>query len=228
MVNILNEGTTTAGWETQVFSWMQAKAKDYQFQIFFPTARPIPVNRNTIVKKFLDGDWDYLVMLDDDNPCHNNIFDLLDLDLPVVGGVYPGRGKSGIIIFVFDIVDVNGKLEFKQISVDRREGLQKVDAVATGLMVIQRWVLEKMYSEGFTAPFEELYNKDGTFDYGDDMAFCFKCKELGIDVYAHFDYIGSHFKTVDLTWVADLVAYAAKTGRTNFTDEEVREREKLF
>ena len=91
-------------------------------------------------------------------------------------------------------------------------------------MVIQRWVLEKMYENGHTAPFEELYNEDGTFDYGDDMAFCLKCRELDIDVYAHFDYIGSHFKTVDLMWVADLVAYAAQTGRTNFTDEEARKR----
>lgn len=224
MVNFLNEGHTSAGWETTVFSWMQQKSKDYSFEIFFPTGRPIPVNRNTIVKKFLEGDWDYLVMFDDDNPAYKNIFDFLDLDLPVVGGVYPGKSKNGIIFFAFDIVDVDGKLEFKQMAIEKRKGLQKVDAVATGLLVIQRWVLEKMYSEGYTAPFEELYNKDGTFDYGDDMAFCLKCKELGIDVHAHFDYIGSHFKTVDLLWVADLVAYAAQTGRTNFTDEEAEKR----
>lgn len=224
MVNILNEGETTAGWETSVYAWMLEKAKDYEFQIFFPTGRPIPVNRNTIVKKFLEGDWDYLVMFDDDNPGHRNIFDFLDLNLPVVGGVYPGKSKNGIIWFAFDVVDKDGKLEFKQMDVEKRVGLQKVDAVATGLMVIQRWVLEKMYEKGFTAPFEELYNKDGTFDYGDDMAFCLKCKELGIDVYAHFDYIGSHFKTVDLLWVAELVAYAAQTGRTNFTDEEAAKR----
>ena len=222
MVNVLNEGDVAAGWESTVYSWMQQKSKDYQFEIFFPAARPIPVNRNTIVKKFLDGDWDYLVMLDDDNPCYKNIFDFLDLDLPVVGGVYPGKSKNGIIFFAFDVVDVDGKPEFKQRPLDKREGLQKVDGVATGLIVIQRWVLEKMYEHGYTAPFSESYTEHGEFEYGDDMGFCVKCGELGIDIYAHYDYIGSHFKTVDLLWVADLVAYAAQTGRTNFPDEKAK------
>jgi len=224
MVNILNMGNTSAGWETQVFAWMQEKSKDYKFDIFFPTSRPIPSNRHGIVKKFLEGDWDYLVMLDDDNPCYKNIFDLLDLDLPVVGGVYPGKAESGIIFFAFDAVDKNGRKEFKQLALDRREGLQKVGAVATGLIVIQRWVLEKLKEAGKWPPFAEGFDKDGVFDYGDDMGFCVKCGELDIPIHAHFDYIGSHFKKVDLLWIADLVAYAAQTGRTNFSDEELKKR----
>jgi len=217
MVNILNEGETSAGWETQVFAWMNEKSDKYEFEIFFPTGRPIPDNRHKIVKKFLEGDWDYLVMLDDDNPCYKNIFDLLDLDLPVVGGVYPGKGKNGIIFFAFKVEEKNGKKVFKQWPVEKRVGLQKVDAVATGLMVIKREVLEKMKG---MKPFEEHFDEDGVLDYGDDMGFCLKCAEMGIDVYAHFDYIGSHFKTVDLLWIADIIAYAAHTGRTSFLDAD--------
>jgi hypothetical protein len=222
MVNILNTGTTAAGWETQIYAWMQEKTKNYEFKVFLPTGRPIPDNRHKIVKNFLEGDWDYLVMLDDDNPCYKNIFDLLDLNLPVVGGVYPGKSKSGILFFAFDAVTKNGGVEFRPISPERRNGLQKVDAVATGLIVIQRWVLQKMYDEGIIRPFEEGFDDYGRLNYGDDMGFCLKCKNLGIDVYAHFDYIGSHFKVVDLLWVADLVAYAAETGRTNFPDEKTK------
>jgi len=220
MVNILNIGTTTAGWESQVYAWMHEKAKDYKFDLSFPVGRPIPDNRHKIVKKFLEGDWDYLVMLDDDNPCHKNIFDLLDLDLPVVGGVYPGKSKNGILFFAFDTVYKDGKPEFKPIAPERREGLQKVGAVATGLIVIQRWVLEKLKEEGKWPPFEEGFDEDGVFNYGDDMGFCVKCQESDIDVYAHFDYLGSHFKEVDLLWIADLIAYAAQTGKTNFPTEE--------
>ena len=216
MVNVLNEGETSAGWETQVFAWMQEKSDKYEFQIFFPTGRPIPDNRHKIVKKFLEGDLDYLVMLDDDNPCHKNIFDLLDLDLPVVGGVYPGKGPTGVIFFAFETkIRKDGKGVFKQWPVEKRVGLQKVDAVATGLIVIKREVLEKMIEAGYK-PFEETFDGDGILDYGDDMGFCLKCTELGIDVYAHFDYIGSHHKVVDLLWIADLVAYAAQTGKTNY------------
>jgi hypothetical protein len=219
MVNILNEGTTSAGWEAQLMAWMQEKSDKYEFQIFFPTGRPIPDNRHKIVKRFLEGDWEYLVMLDDDNPCYKNIFNLLDLDLPVVGGVYPGKSKTGITFFAFETAKKNGKVVFKQMPLDKREGLQEVGAVATGLIVIKREVIQQMVDKGWE-PFEETFDKNGILEYGDDMGFCLKCQKLDIPIYAHFDYIGSHFKTVDLLWVADMIAYAAKTGKTNVPDTE--------
>ena len=207
MVNVLNQGTTSAGLETQLFAWMQEKVKDYKFKIFFPAYKPIPNTRHHIVKDFLKGDYDYLFMIDEDNPPHKNIFDLLDLDLPVVGGVYPGRDERGIR---FHVYKQEGNV-FKQYPVEFREGLKKVDAVGTGLICIKREVLEKIKK-----PFEDIFNEDGTLHYSDDMGFCIKCKEKGIDVYAHFDYIGSHWKYVDLLWVANLVAYVAQTGKTNY------------
>ena len=200
--------------ETQLMQWMQSKTKDYEFKIFFPTHRPIPANRHQIVKDFLAGDWDYLVMLDDDTMCIRNLFDLLDLDLPVVGGVYPGRNEEGLMFHVYEMTDKK-ETTFRQYPPEFREGLKKVDAVATGMIVIKREVLEKMREEGLQ-PFEEIFHEDGTFYYSDDMGFCMKCRDLGIDVWAHFDYLGSHWKEVDLLWVANLVAHAAQTGKTNF------------
>jgi len=218
MVCLLNEGTSMAGMETQLMLWMQEKAKDYEFKIFFPAVRPIPANRNLIVKDFLAGDWDYLVMLDDDNLCVRNLFDLLDLDLPVVGGVYPGRDAKGLMFHVYKMVKKDGEVTFQQYPPEEREGLKKVGAIATGMIVIKRWVLEKMRDEGL-APFEDTFHKDGTFWYSDDMGFCIKCKRLGIDVWAHYDYLGSHWKEVDLLWVANLIAYAAETGKTKLPNE---------
>ena len=220
MVNMLNQGMITAGWESQVMAWMQKMSNRYYFHIFFPSKRPISANRNQIAKDFMAGDWDYLVMLDNDNPCHKNILELLDLNLPVVGGVYPGRDKYGIMFHVYQMFENPTELiNFRIYPPEKREGLQKVDAIGTGLIVIQRWVIEKMYKNGYTAPFEDMFQKDGTNFNSDDMAFCLKCKKLGIDVYAHYDYIGSHWKEVDLLWIAQLVAYAAKTGKTNFPHE---------
>ncbi len=221
MVNLLNLGTSLAGMETQLMQWMQSKTDKYEFKIFFPTHRPIPANRHQIVRDFLKGDWDYLVMLDDDTMCTKNIFDLLDYDKPVIGGVYPGRNEEGLMFHVYKMFkDENGETRFKQYPPEEREGLKKVDAVATGMMCIKREVLEKMRDAGLH-PFEEIFHKeDGTFYYSDDMGFCMKCRDLGIDVWAHFDYLGSHWKEVDLLWVANLVAYAAATGKTNFPREQ--------
>ena len=113
-VAMLNEGTVSAGWESRIYAWMLEKAKNYEFNIFFPVGRPIPDNRHKIVKWFLGGDWDYLVMLDDDNPCYKNIFDLLDFDLPVVGGIYPGKSDRGVHFHVYKIDDSKEEIVFRQ------------------------------------------------------------------------------------------------------------------
>jgi len=49
MVNMLNMGNTSAGWETQVFAWMQEKNKDYKFVVFFSLGKPIPDKRHKVV-----------------------------------------------------------------------------------------------------------------------------------------------------------------------------------
>lgn len=206
-VAVLNQGTTSAGLETQLFAWMRQMNDRYIFDIHFPAYKPIPNTRHHIVKDFLAGDYDRLVMIDDDNPPHRNIFELLDFDKPVIGGVYPGRSKSGIH---FHVYRQDGDV-FKQYPPEFREGLKQVDAIGTGLICIKREVLEQIKK-----PFEDIFYEDGTLHYSDDMGFCLKCKEKDIPIYAHFGYIGSHFKNVDLLWIADLVAYAAHTGRTNY------------
>lgn len=216
MVNILHQGTTVANLETNVFAWMQERNKDYEFSIFFPSARPISNNRNQIVKDFLAGDWDYLFMIDDDNPPRRNPFDLLDEDKPVIAGIYPGRDNNGIHFHVYKFgKDFPKEISFVQYPISFRNGVKKVDAVGTGIVCIKRSVLERMVKKGW-APFEDMFNKDGTLITNDDMAFCIKCSKLKISIYAHFEHVASHYKQVDLLWIANLVAYAAQTGKTNF------------
>jgi hypothetical protein len=217
LVAVLNEGTVSAGLETQLFRWMQMKSDKYEFKVIFPAYRPIPNTRHHIVKEFLRDGYDYLAMIDDDNPPIKNFFEFLDLDLPVVGCVYPGKGMGGIHFHVYRIDDTKKPIVFRQYPVEFRKGLKKVDAVGTGAIIIKRWVLEKMRD---IKPFEETFRKDGTLENSDDLGFCLKCKKLGIDIYAHFDYLGSHYKIVDLLWVANLIAYAARTGKTNFPVDE--------
>lgn len=215
MVNILNIGEIRAGTETDMIKWMGEYSDKYEFELFLPSARPIPNNRNQIVTRFLNGDWDILFMLDDDTYPTTNPFAILDRNVPVVGGVYPGRGSLGINFHAFDFAP-NYKEKFfcKYIEPDRRKGLLKVDAVATGCMAIQRWVLEKMRSiDKYKPCFEDLFDENGELITNDDMAFCLKCKELGIEVYADWDVICDHFKTVSLLEMMRFIYNAAKTGQ---------------
>lgn len=218
-VAVLNQGTTIAGMETNLTMWMSSMSDRYDFKVHFPVARPIPNNRNRLVNEVLAGDYDYLFMIDDDNPPFKNPFELLDFDKPVIAGVYPGRDWRGIHFHVYRLDDSQEEPVFFQYPPEFREGLKRVDAVGTGLFVVRRDVLEKM-REARMAPFEDLFREDGTLITNDDMAFCLKCRELDIPVFAHFDYTGSHMKEVDLMWIANLVAYAARTGKTSFPDKK--------
>jgi hypothetical protein len=223
MVNILNLGTIHAGLESMVIQWAHEFREKYEFSFFIPSARPIPNNRNKICKQFIEGKWDILFMFDEDNIPTTNPFVMLDHDLDVCGGVYPGRSSKGFNFHVFDLdrEKYPEKIFFKFVGPDRRQGLQKVDAVATGCIAVKRSVIEKMYKKNW-APFEELFDKYGIMITSDDMAFCLKCMKLKIPVYADWNVIVDHVKETSLLQCISLVVKAAKSGvaEINSSDEE--------
>lgn len=205
---LLHTGNLIAGLELQLYKWMQEKVGDYQFNFLLRTGVPASSNRNHIAKDFLKGDYDYLCMVDNDNPPLRNPFDLLNYDKDVIGAVYPGLGKNGIRFHVYKAdKDYPKVIEFTQYQPEEREGLKKVDAIGTGCIFIKRKVLEKMEK-----PFEYLFDDDGVLVLSDDIHFCHKCNEAGFEIYAHWDFLASHFKQVDLLQMTALVAKAARTG----------------
>ena len=213
MVNILNLGTVHAGLETMVIGWMQEYKEKYEFSFFLPTGRPIPNNRNKICKKFIEGGYDFLFMFDDDNIPLKNPFSILDHNLDVCGGVYPGRSEKGFNFHAFylDKEKYPKEIFFKFVDSKHREGVQKVDAVATGCIAVKRKVIEKMYKKKM-APFEELFDEYGIMRTSDDMAFCLKCMELGIAVHADWNIICDHVKETSLLQCIELIQRASKTG----------------
>lgn len=223
MCNILHLGSIHAGLESMVVGWMHEYRDRYDFSFFLPTARPIPNNRNKICKQFIEGPWDILFMFDEDNIPIRNPFIMLDRDLDVCGGVYPGRSSKGFNFHAFDLdrEKYPEKIFFKFVPPERREGVQKVDAVATGCVAIKRHVIEKMYKKGW-APFEELFDKWGIMITSDDMAFCLKCMKLKIPVYADWNIICDHVKETSLLQCIELVQRAAKSGiaEINVADEK--------
>lgn len=214
MVNILNIGTIHAGLESSAIRWMSEYRDKYNFELFLPAARPIPNNRNSIVKKFLEGSWDILFMLDDDNIPLVNPFSILDQDKDVCGGCYPGRDEKGVHFHVYMLNKKKYPKEifFNFVPPEKRGGLQKVDAIAVGCIAVKRHVLEKMKKKKL-APFEDIFDEEGLLITNDDMAFCLKCMELKIDVYADWGVICEHFKETPLLQVMELVIEAAKTGK---------------
>jgi hypothetical protein len=208
MVNLLHQGHISQGLEMQLMNWMNDSLDKYEFTFFEPSDRPISNNRNKIVKKFLAGDWDILFMLDDDNPPLKNPFDLIEFDKDVIGGIYPGRDDMGIHFHAYMFSpNFPNKIEFIQCPVDKREGLQQIDALATGCMFVKRRVLEVVKS-----PFSDMFDEDGILITNDDMAFSIRCKKAGFEVWTHWDHLCSHYKTMDLLQMLGLMAKSKAEG----------------
>jgi len=56
----------------------------YNKEIALPYRMPIEHNRNSIAKDFWEGDYDYWLSFDDDNPPTRNPLDLVELDLDII------------------------------------------------------------------------------------------------------------------------------------------------
>ena len=158
------------------------------------TQHGIGENRNAIVKGFLKSDMEFLLMIDSDNPCPNNVLDLMALDKDVISLPTPinmnWRGVSDIYWNVFGEDGYPVK--------EAGEGLQQVDAVGSGCILIHRRVLEKLKH-----PFTTVRDADDLRIVGTDLAFSAKCKEAGFELYTHWDYKCRHYKEIDLLTIKD-------------------------
>ena len=173
------------------------KDSRYKVDLFFHSKRPSETNRNNIVKEFLKSDCDYLLKIDHDTVPLKNPLDLVELGKDVIGCPYPQKVKAGITWLV-GMEDKKKEGHFKTYS--NGKGLQKVDVVADGCMLIHKRVLERV-KEPFMRKWE-----DGVDVLGSDFYFCEKVRKAGFKVYTHWKYPCSHFKEVDLLWAMSLGA----------------------
>jgi len=163
--------------------------------LIMPSHRPTTDNRHRIVKDFLDGDFDFLISIDSDNPPRNNVLDLVFLDLDVVGcptPVWANKLRGGYPIYWNALHAVDGG--FHPHHVTENEGLVEVDAVGAGCLIVARRVLEKVKQ-----PFADKFDGLGFRDMGHDYSFCVKAKEAGFRVFAHYKYPCMHFNEIEIS-----------------------------
>lgn len=185
LIAILNQGWVRPELTNAVA--LMTHDKRYRCKVYYPSARPNEHNRAEIVKKFLEGDWDYLLMIDSDNPPTRNPLDLVELDLDIVACPTPQLREGQLYWVVMRRVEDGYQGYLK-----RQKGLVEADAVGTGCVLIARRVLLEVKE-----PFMREW-VDGFQELGTDFAFCKRAKQKGFCVWAHWDYVCSHFKTVNL------------------------------
>jgi len=171
----------------------------FRTTIKMPANKPYVNNLHHIVNEFVEDGYDFWLNIDADNPPIQNPLDLVLLDKDIIGlptpiWHYTGKPKERPVYWnAYDYDEDTGAYREHQI----RDGLQQVDAVGTGCVLISKRVFQK--HEMRLQPFMRQWTKDGRVEKGNDMSFCEKARANGFKVYSHFDYPCDHFSEMSLT-----------------------------
>lgn len=170
--------------------------KHYNYEIHFETYFISGVrtdkNRNMIVDKFINENFDYLLFLDTDMIYpKETLVNYIESGKELMGGIYYKRSNPHYPV-VYTFSD-NPDIPFNAIDpLDFESGrIVEVDGIGTGGMFIAKSVFIKLKEAGL----------DPYFKYGDnyhlpyktanqtthDLVFCKKCREIGIQIYVHTD-----------------------------------------
>ena len=76
-LSILNEGWIRSELSIKLIRWLRESKHSIHYEASY--LRPIAHNRNTIVKRFLESDRDYLIQIDSDTVPPKNPLDLIDV-----------------------------------------------------------------------------------------------------------------------------------------------------
>ena len=179
-------------------SWRLLQDKRHEKKLIIPTHNPFENNLHHIVNDFMEGDYDFWLSIDADNPPIKNPLDLIEFNLDIIGLPTPvihfDKDKLGERPVYYNaykhVSDEKGYTEWPD-----KEGLQKVDAIGTGCFLINKRVFQN--KEMRKGAFSRKLNEDGTVERGNDLAFCERAKEQGFTIHAHFDYLCRHYNEVD-------------------------------
>ena len=172
---------------------------EFNVTVILPTNSPYVHNLHKIRQDFLKGEYTHWLTLDADNPPRYGVEPLEDVydDFDVIGfptpvwhndANHPGDYPIYWNAMQEELSESGEFLGWKPYVV--MEGIQRVDAVGSGCLLIARRVMEKI-----NAPFMRHWDEDGIVEFGGDFMFCRRCKEHGFKVWADFSRPCFHFNT---------------------------------
>jgi hypothetical protein len=183
---------------------------------------PTPMARNLIVRAMLGKEAapeeyataSHLFFIDDDTLVPpDGLLKLLAHDVPIVSGFYTQRRAPFWPIPVREC----GK-QYVHIT-KYCKGLQEVDGVGAGCLLIKREVLEAM-SEPYFHYWSDRMNDMTT----EDIYFCEKARELGYPILLDFDVQCRHITTVPVGWDNWLQASAGASSHIGEGDSDEMNR----
>lgn len=148
-----------------------------QFDIVMSLGSVLPQQRTEIVQKVLQKDYEWLLWLDSDMHFPDHTFNTLSSHFKdVVAATYSTRRKPQRSVAFKDLEKVDER-------VAKGTGLQPVDAVGMGCMLVHRSVYNKVEEPWFS----HLWNPDTKTFSGEDIYFCDKAIKQDVEIYVDLD-----------------------------------------
>ncbi len=185
--------------------------KDYVQRMFHDYAR------NKIVDDFLESNCDVLWFLDADVAPPPHVLDLITEHSDkwqAAGAVYPvfmtpaGREHQAVVMCVYKKNDIG-----LYAANCPQSGTEFVAGLATGCMFLKRSALEGMVKPYFEFKFKE---DDRHLQEGEDLGFCRKLAERGIEFFTDYSMSCRHYKRVDLLAVNNYAIEFANNSVMNY------------
>lgn len=166
----------------------------------------IAVQRNMLVRQFLDSKCTHLFFLDDDvaPPMSIDVIRrLADMRRPIATGVYALYLGGKVVPAVYRLREgVNVDLDrpetleqdIFQPAEPRSDGVERVDGCGGGCLLIERSVLEKTREPWFVFP----PFKEDRFRLGEDLYFSLNSRRAGCELWCDWSIKCAHHKTVPL------------------------------
>ena len=189
----------------ELSEWRVAWQTDQRYKVRVQGTRDTPIasNRNRAVQKFLRGDADYLMMIDDDTVPQRNPLDLVQSDLDIVAMPtpmwMPKRAGQWPIYMNIEPLQPLGEPEIGDTYYAANpDPIIEIKSAGTGCVLIARRVLEH---PEMRAPFMDEFDEDGIRGPTEDVTFFRRARACGFRAWAAMQYRCSHFKTLDLLLV---------------------------
>ena len=165
--------------------------KNYDLTLFAPVKyRPVSYARNFCAKTFLESDHDVLWFVDSDTiPTKASLEMLLRADKMAISGVVraPKLDSDGITKAVGMVLRATPEGYKEAVGV----GIERIDASGCACMLLRREVFERIEFPWFA-------EKSWGPSRGEDISFCEKMCDAGIELWAHFDVNCRTLKEVEL------------------------------
>lgn len=174
--------------------------------LFRPGHLSVALTRNAVVRQFMAGDWEALIMVDDDVAPASTLLSLTDgfdrFDVVAMPTFIwrPNLAPTPIpaVWGMSQIQTANGQAG----------GLRSAEVVGTGCVAIHRRVFEGLHEEPF------MVGREDDHDVSDDIMFCRAVAAAGFRVGADFTTAADHHTTVSLqSFVMSMQAHSSPTGR---------------